>query len=129
MSWTCEPHLAVTQSHTLFVFLFVGSFRSLCFHGLGASHRASWTAKIRKKTKKTGFSRSLTDDYAMLMSPSKGETTVHGFHCPRDMAVRLRKVMARPWVAVTSAVRGFWDASFPRSGSNGNSFAILPQAA
>ena len=85
--------------------------------------------KYEKKTKKTGFSRSLTDDYAMLMSPSKGETTVHGFHCPRDMAVRLRKVMARPWVAVTSAVRGFWDASFPRSGSNGNSFATLPLAA
>ena len=36
----------------------------------------------------------------MLMSPSKGETVVHGCHCPRDMAVRMREVMARPWVGV-----------------------------
>ena len=31
------------------VFLFVGSFCSLCFHGLEASHRVPWTSKIRKK--------------------------------------------------------------------------------
>ena len=48
----------------------------------------------------TSFSRSLTDRYAMLMSPSKGETAVHGFHCLRDMAVRMHEVMARPWVGV-----------------------------
>ena len=47
-----------------------------------------------------GFPRSLTDGYAMLMSPSKGETAVHGCHCSRDMAVRMREVMARPWVGV-----------------------------
>ena len=29
-----------------------------------------------------------------------GETVVHGCHCPRDMAVRVREVMARPWVGV-----------------------------
>lgn len=69
------------------------------------------------------------DGYAMLTSPNEGETAVHGFHCQRDMAVRMRKVMARPWVALTLAVRGFWDASFPRSGSNGNGFATLPLAA
>ena len=34
--------------------------------------------------------------YAMLMS----ETAVHGCHCPRDMAVRMREVMARSWVGV-----------------------------
>ena len=34
----------------------------------------------------TGFPRSLTDGYAILMSPSKGETAVHDFHCSRDMA-------------------------------------------
>ena len=28
------------------------------------------------------FSRSLTDGYAMLKSPNKGETAVHGCHCP-----------------------------------------------
>ena len=32
----------------------------------------------------------------MLMSPNKGETAVHGCHCPGDMAVRMRKVMAIP---------------------------------
>ena len=26
--------------------------------------------------------------------------TVHGCHCPGDMAVRMRKVLARPWVDV-----------------------------
>ena len=48
----------------------------------------------------TSFPWSLTDSYAMLMSPSKGETAVHGFHCLRDMAVRMHEVMARPWVGV-----------------------------
>ena len=48
----------------------------------------------------TGFSRSLSDEYAMLMSPSKGETAVHGCYCPRDLAVRTREVMARPWGGV-----------------------------
>ena len=28
----------------------------------------------------------------MLMSPSKGETAVHGCHCPGGMVVRIRKV-------------------------------------
>ena len=40
------------------------------------------------------------DRYAMLMRPNKAETAVHGFHCPCDMAVRMRKVLARPWVGV-----------------------------
>ena len=34
--------------------------------------------------------------YAMLMSPSEGETAVHGCHCLGDMAVRRRKIMAIP---------------------------------
>ena len=33
--------------------------------------------------------------YAMLMSPNKGETAVHDCHCPGDMAVRIREVLAR----------------------------------
>ena len=33
-------------------------------------------------------------------SPNKAETAVHGCHCPGDMAVRMRKVLARPWVGV-----------------------------
>ena len=36
----------------------------------------------------------------MLMSPNKGETSVHGCHCPGDMAVRMREVLAGPWVGV-----------------------------
>ena len=44
-----------------------------------------------------GFPRSLTDGYAMLMSPSEGKIAVHGCHCPRDMAVRMREVMASPY--------------------------------
>ena len=47
-----------------------------------------------------GFLRSLTDGYAMLMSPSKGETAVHGCHCTSDMTVRMREVSARPGVGV-----------------------------
>ena len=31
--------------------------------------------------------------YAMLKSPNKDETAVHGCHCPGDMAVRMRKVL------------------------------------
>ena len=33
--------------------------------------------------------------YSMLMSPNKGETAVHDCHCPGDMAVRIREVLAR----------------------------------
>ena len=34
--------------------------------------------------------------YAMLMSPNKDETAVHGYHCRVDIAVRVRKVLAIP---------------------------------
>ena len=36
----------------------------------------------------------------MLMMPNKAETAVHGCHCPGDMAVRMPKVLAKPWVSV-----------------------------
>ena len=36
----------------------------------------------------------------MLMNSNKGETAVQGLHCPVDMAVCMRKVLARPWVGV-----------------------------
>ena len=32
----------------------------------------------------------------MLVSPNKGKTAVHGWHCPRDMAMRMREVLAGP---------------------------------
>ena len=41
-----------------------------------------------------------TEGYAMLISPNKDETAVHGCHCPGDMAMRMREVLARPWVGV-----------------------------
>ena len=34
----------------------------------------------------------------MLMSPNKGEIAVHGSHFSGDIAVRMRELLARPWV-------------------------------
>ena len=34
------------------------------------------------------------------MTPNKTKTAVHGCHCQGDMAVRMREVLARPWVGV-----------------------------
>ena len=31
---------------------------------------------------------------------NKGETAVHDSLCPGDMAVRMREVLARPWVGL-----------------------------
>ena len=42
----------------------------------------------------------LPNGYAMLMRPNKAKTAVHGCHCLGDMAVHMRKVLARPWVGV-----------------------------
>ena len=38
----------------------------------------------------------------MMLSPNKDEPVVHGCHCPRDMAVRMREVhvLAGPWFGV-----------------------------
>ena len=40
------------------------------------------------------------DGYAKLMSLNKGETVVHGCHCPGDMAVHMREVLLRSWAGV-----------------------------
>ena len=48
----------------------------------------------------TSLAQSLTKGYARLMCSSNGETAVHGCHCPRNMAVRMREVMARLWAGV-----------------------------
>ena len=37
----------------------------------------------------------LPNGYAILIKPNKAETAVHGCHCQGDMAVRMRKVLAR----------------------------------
>ena len=44
----------------------------------------------------------------MLMSPNKGKTAVYGCHCPGDMAVRMREVLARPWVGVCVPLALSW---------------------
>ena len=42
-----------------------------------------WKTKYLRR--RLDFPRSLADGYAMLMSPNKGETAVHGSHCPCEM--------------------------------------------
>ena len=44
------------------------------------------------------------DGYATLKSPNESETAVHGCHCPGEMVVRMREVLARPWVWVSVCV-------------------------
>ena len=54
----------------------------------------------RLETKKKMHGSSLVTERRLCHAdePSKGETAVHGGHCPRDMVVRMRRVMATPWV-------------------------------
>ena len=61
----------------------------------------SWHLKDLKGLLYTGFPHSFTYGYTMLMIPNKGKTALHGFHCPRDMAVHMCGVMARPWVGLS----------------------------
>ena len=42
----------------------------------------------------------LPDGYAKLMRPNKAETAVHSCHSPGDIAVRMRKALARSWAGV-----------------------------
>ena len=49
--------------------------------------------------------------YAMLMSPNKDETAVHGCHCQGDMAVRMRKVLQTAGL-VFECVTCFFRVSF-----------------
>ena len=58
------------------------------------------TASAVKGLWDTGSPAHRPDGYTMLMSPNKGETAVHGCHRAGDMVVRMRKVLARPWVSV-----------------------------
>ena len=51
--------------------------------------------------------RGMDWGYAMLLSPNKDETIVHGCHCPGDMALRVRKVLDIPrscYVCVSAQV-------------------------
>ena len=42
----------------------------------------------------------LPNGYVMPMRSRKAETAVHGCHCPGDITVRIRRVLARLWVGV-----------------------------
>ena len=46
------------------------------------------------------FSVHYPNGLAALVVPNKGETAAFGCHCLRDMAVRMREVLARPWLGV-----------------------------
>ena len=55
---------------------------------------------IRPKHKKTIGRLVLFLPHGYFMRPNKAKTAIHGFHYPGDMAVRMRKVLARPWVGI-----------------------------
>ena len=59
---------------------------------LASAVKSLWYAEI--------FPVHSPDGYAMLMSPNKGETAVHGCHCLGNMAARMRELPVRPWVGV-----------------------------
>ena len=48
------------------------------------------------------------DGYAILMSPNEGKTAVRGRHCPGEMAMRMREVLARPWIGVSVPLALSW---------------------
>ena len=43
--------------------------------------------------------------HGIAVGSNKGETAVHGCHCPSDMAVRMLEVLAGPWVGVCARAR------------------------
>ena len=65
-------------------------------HGLASTSRMRTAVSPRQWI----FPVHLSDGYAMLISPNKGETAVLGCHCPFDMVVSMREVLARPCVGV-----------------------------
>ena len=50
--------------------------------------------------KKADTTKYLESTKTTLMTPKKGETAVHGCHCPGDMVVRMREELARSWIGV-----------------------------
>ena len=50
--------------------------------------------------KKVDTTKYLESTKTTLMTSKKGETAVHGCHCPGDMVVRMREELARPWIGV-----------------------------
>ena len=62
----------------------------------------------------------------MLVRPNEAETALHGCHFLGDMAVRMRKVLARPWVGVR--VRHLLFIVFVALGENITFLKVLCQA-
>ena len=65
----------------------------------------NWHLKDLPREERVLYTRVFPGHWPMAMpcwwAPNSWKKTgVHGCHCPRDMAVRMREVMARPWVGV-----------------------------
>ena len=72
-----------------------------CFNLLVTRHRRLCTHLGSWGFMRRGFSLFINPTaFATLVGPNKGETAVCGCHCPRDIAVRMSVVLARPWVCV-----------------------------
>ena len=94
-----------------------------CFAIISAVTERAFNTRLRP------FARS--DDYAMLMSPNKGKASVHGCHCPNDVALSMPEVMARLWVGVGVSLALDYDRSRLRlltSSSPQFSSGIIEQA-
>ena len=75
--------------------------RAPCFNLLVTRHRRLCTHLGSWGFMRRGFSLFINPTaFATLVGPNKGETAVCGCHCPRDVAVRMSEVLARPWVCV-----------------------------
>ena len=80
---------------------------------------------------RTALSVQRSDGYALLMSPNKGETAVHGCHCRGDMVLRMLKVMAIPrswyvcFCAVTLVLVSLCNRTVERGRQNGCSAVVL----
>ena len=55
-----------------------------------------WSTHYQLRGMVSNLRMRTATSYAMMMSPNKDETAVHGYHCRSDMAVRMRKVLAIP---------------------------------
>ena len=65
---------------------------------MGMNFRGQVTPALA--VKRVPDTQPLPESYTVLMRPNKAKTAVHGCHCPGDIAVRIRKVLARLWVCV-----------------------------
>ena len=88
-TFTCNHWLLTVQ-------YWVGNFKfwpiSLLFGWAGKRWPDIRTHLQASRERKVSKVVQRSDCYAMLMSPNKGKTAVHGCRCPYDMAVRMREV-------------------------------------